>query len=61
MNAVPPRLYLEDLPIGVALDCGSFVLTRDEIIAFARQFDPQPWHLDDALGEASAFSSGSRC
>jgi acyl dehydratase len=53
--APSPRLYLEDLRLGDVLDCGSFALTREEIIAFAQQFDPQPWHLDDALAEASAF------
>ncbi len=51
-----PR-HLDDLPLGEVLDCGSFSLTRDEIVAFARKFDPQPWHLDDALGEASAFGA----
>jgi acyl dehydratase len=52
-----PRLYLEDLRVGEVLDCGSFVLTREDIIAFAQRFDPQPWHLDDALAEASAFGA----
>jgi acyl dehydratase len=52
-----PRLYLEDLRLGDVLDCGSFVLSREDIVAFARQFDPQPWHLDQALAEASAFGT----
>jgi acyl dehydratase len=52
-----PRLYLEDLPLGEPLDCGSFVLTRHDITAFAHRFDPQPWHLDEALAEASAFGA----
>ena len=56
-NAPAPRLYLEDLPIGEDLQCGGFSLSRDEIIAFAARFDPQPWHLDDALAEASAFGT----
>lgn len=51
------RLYLEDLKLGDELDCGRFSLSRDEIIAFARQYDPQPWHLDDALAAASAFGT----
>jgi acyl dehydratase len=55
--APAPRLFLEDLPIGVDLDCGSFALSRADIVAFATQFDPQPWHLDDALAEASAFGT----
>jgi acyl dehydratase len=52
-----PRLFLEDLPIGEDLDCGGFSLSRNEIIAFAARFDPQPWHLDDALAAASAFGT----
>ena len=53
----PPRLYLEDLPLGQDLDCGAFALSRAEIVAFAQRFDPQPWHLDDALAAASAFGT----
>jgi acyl dehydratase len=49
------RRYLEDLPLDEDLDCGGFVLSRAEIIAFAERFDPQPWHLDDALAAGSAF------
>ncbi len=49
------RRYLDDLPLGEPLDCGSFVLSRAEIIAFAERFDPQPWHLDDHQAAASAF------
>ena len=49
------RTYLEDLPLGVDIECGAFALSRDEIMAFAEKFDPQPWHLDDELAAASAF------
>ena len=52
-----PRLYLEDLPLGEDLDCGGFALSRAEIVAFAAQYDPQPWHLDDTLAAASAFGT----
>lgn len=55
--AFVPRLYLEDLPLGAELDCGAFTLTRADIISFAARFDPQPWHLDDTLAEASAFGA----
>jgi acyl dehydratase len=53
----PPRRYLEDLPLDEPLDCGSFVLSRDEIVAFAEKFDPQPQHLGDAVAAASAFGT----
>jgi len=51
----PPRRYLEDLPLGETLDCGSFSLTRDEIIDFARKFDPQPQHLGEEVARETAF------
>jgi acyl dehydratase len=54
---VPARLFLEDLPLGEEFACGSFALTRADIVAFAHRFDPQPWHLEDALAEASAFGT----
>ncbi|WP_349357830.1 MaoC family dehydratase [Stappia sp.] len=43
----------EDFRPGDTLDLGAKTVTRDEIIAFARDFDPQPFHLDEAAGEAS--------
>ena len=51
----PPRLYWEDFPVGQEREFGSHVVTRAAIIAFAQQFDPQPFHLDDAAGGASLF------
>lgn len=55
--AAPARLFLEDLPLGEPLDCGGFSLSRQEIVAFATQFDPQPWHLDADLARESAFGA----
>ena len=52
-----PRQYLEDLPLGELLECGSFALSRADIVAFAARFDPQPWHLDPDLAAASAFGT----
>jgi acyl dehydratase len=49
--------FLDDLPIGHEFPCGDFNLTPDEIIAFAYRFDPQPWHLDDALARETYFES----
>lgn len=57
-SASAPRVikyYWEDLPVGTLLDLGSVTPTRDEIIAFAQQFDPQPFHLDDAAAAQSMF------
>ena len=49
------RYYWEDLVVGRVLALGSKAVTRDETLAFAQQFDPQPFHLDDAAAEASLF------
>ncbi|MGE4376273.1 MAG: MaoC family dehydratase [Burkholderiaceae bacterium] len=57
-SAIAPRTikyYWEDLPVGTTLDLGSVTPTRAEIVAFAQQFDPQPFHLDDAAAAQSMF------
>ena len=48
-------LYLEDLSIGQRFTSGSQQMTTEAIKAFASQFDPQPFHLDEAAAEASFF------
>jgi len=48
-------LYLEDLHVGQTFVSGSVTLTADEIKAFARQFDPQPFHLDEEAAKDSLF------
>ena len=40
-------LYLEDLHVGQRFESATLAITADEIKAFARQFDPQPFHLDE--------------
>jgi len=50
-----PRWYWEDLPVGRVFELGSTVVEREAVLDFARQFDPQPFHLDDAAAEASLF------
>ncbi len=41
-------LYLEDLEVGQRFESATRVVTVDEIKAFALEFDPQPFHLDEA-------------
>ena len=36
--------YWEDMPVGSVRDLGSITPTAEEIVAFATQFDPQPFH-----------------
>ncbi|HEV2909435.1 MAG TPA: MaoC family dehydratase [Candidatus Eremiobacteraceae bacterium] len=45
--------YLEDFEIGQVHEAGSALIERDEIVEFARRYDPQPFHLDDAAADAS--------
>lgn len=49
------RYWWEDFPVGSVREFGAATLTREAVIAFARDFDPQPFHLDDAAAEASLF------
>jgi acyl dehydratase len=41
------RIYFEDIVIGAVTSYGPRTITRQEIIAFASEFDPQPMHLDE--------------
>lgn len=50
-----PQLYWEDFPAGQQREFGATRVTRDAVLDFAQQFDPQPFHLDDAAAEASLF------
>ena len=52
-----PLLHWEDLVVGEVRDLGHVTPTREEIIAFASQFDPQPFHLDDAAAQQSVFGA----
>ena len=54
--AQPPiKYYWEDLVAGSTLELGSTTVLREEVLAFARQFDPQPFHLDDEAAAHSVF------
>jgi len=48
-------LYLEDLTIGRIFESATHTLDAAEIKAFAGQFDPQPFHLDEEAAKASLF------
>lgn len=49
------RWHWEDFTIGTVREFGAMLVTREAILAFAGQFDPQPFHLDDVAAEASLF------
>jgi acyl dehydratase len=48
-------LYFEDFPPGDVRESPPRPVTRDEIVAFARDFDPQPFHLDEAAARRSIY------
>ena len=48
-------LYLEDLHVGQTFVTGSVSVTTEAIKAFALQYDPQPFHLDEAAAADSLF------
>lgn len=47
------RLHFEDLEVGRSYELPRCRMTRQMIIEFARQFDPLPFHLDEAVAKAS--------
>jgi len=48
-------LYFEDFTAGQEIVAGSRLVTEDDIIAFASQFDPQPFHVDHDAAAESIF------
>ena len=54
MNPVTTnRRHYEDLVIDEVIDLGAITVTKDMIVAFAREFDPFPFHLDEEAAKAS--------
>lgn len=54
MHSKAPR-YWDDYEIGQKFDLGSTSFTADEIVDFARQYDPQSFHVDVAAARQSMF------
>jgi acyl dehydratase len=48
-------LYFEDYTPGRTVECGSFSLSEAEIIAFAKEYDPQPFHVDPVAAADGPF------
>lgn len=47
--------YFEDLEVGAVERFGRYEVTRDEVIDFARKYDPQPFHLSDEAAAKTHF------
>src|SRR5260370_34346345 len=54
MNESRPR-YLEDFAVGQTFGSGRLRIDGDRALAFAAEFDPQPFHLDEAAARRSIF------
>jgi acyl dehydratase len=50
-----PTYYFDNLAVGQTIDLGSKTVSEEEILRFAREFDPQPFHIDPQAAEASMF------
>ena len=49
------KRYLEDFKVGETLELGSCHVSREEILEFARRYDPQPFHVDEAAARQSIY------
>jgi acyl dehydratase len=47
--------YLEDLKVGDKRRFGAYAVTREEVLTFARAYDPQPFHLSDEAAAKTHF------
>jgi len=47
--------YFEDLEVGAQTNFGSYEVTREEVLEFARKYDPQPFHLSDEEAAKTHF------
>lgn len=47
--------YLEDMVVGSETEFGTYDVTREEVLEFARKYDPQPFHLSDEAAARTHF------
>ncbi|MDY7225005.1 MaoC family dehydratase [Hyalangium rubrum] len=47
--------YFDDFQVGETFETRSYLVTREEILTFARQYDPQPFHIDEEAARHSIF------
>jgi acyl dehydratase len=55
------RFWFEDHVVGDLFECASHEVSAEEITSFATQWDPQPWHIDEAAAKASVFGGLTAC
>ncbi len=52
---MPDALTFEDFPPGEVVEYGGLDVSADDIVAFAREFDPQPFHIDEEAARATTW------
>ncbi len=48
-------LYYQDIEIGQTVHVGEYEVTKDDVVAFASKWDPQPFHIDEHAAAASIY------
>lgn len=49
------KWYFEDFEVGMIFDLGTRGITEEQIVSFAREYDPQPFHVDPDAAAASIY------
>ena len=49
------KYYWEDFPVGAVREFGGRTLSKEDIIRFAREYDPQPFHVDEETAKKTVF------
>jgi acyl dehydratase len=60
-NLYPENLYFDDAEVGTSLLAGPYLVTKSEIIQFAKQYDPIPRHIDEQAAARSIFGGLTAC
>ncbi len=55
MSVPPKQRFFEDFQPGEVLEFGDYLITEDEIVEFAKRYDPQPFHIDAQAAAASIY------
>jgi acyl dehydratase len=50
-----PTRYAEDYQIGQVFDVGSYTISKEEILAFSKEWDPHPFHVDEEAAKSTIF------
>ena len=53
--------YFDDHVVGDEHAAGCYAISAQEIVEFAAKWDPQPWHVDEAVAKASHFGGLTAC